>query len=77
MDPQLKKFITSTPLFLYEDLCRARARLFHSGRKAKKDRKIMDFWTSDGKIIVKDLKGVIKSVFSERDLSACFFKPLK
>ena len=42
-------------------------------RAAKRDGKIMDCWSHDGRIVVKDLKGKIGTVTSLVELQGCFY----
>ncbi|ELU01798.1 hypothetical protein CAPTEDRAFT_203166 [Capitella teleta] len=54
---------------VFEDLTRARASLAYEARKLKKDNRIDKIWTSDGKVIVKDLNGTIHLIRSLDDLT--------
>jgi hypothetical protein len=54
---------------VFEDLTRARASLAFQARKLKKEHKLESTWTFDGKVIVKDLKGVIHLIRSPEDLT--------
>ena len=59
-------------VFINEDLTRKRAKLFFAARKLKKEKKIADCWTSDGKIVAKFIKNnhsVITQIRSHDDLN--------
>ena len=60
-------------IYINEDLSKARAELLYLSRKAKRDNKVMDCWSYDGRIIVKDLKGKILTVASLAELKACCY----
>ena len=53
---------TNSKIFINEDLCKVRSQLLYTARQAKKRREIADCWSFDGRIIIKDLKGSIKSI---------------
>ena len=56
-------------IVINEDLTARRASLAYSTRQLKKLGKINDCWTSDGKIIIKDLANKIAQITSESDLT--------
>ena len=60
-------------IYLNEDLSKVRSELLFLSRKAKRGTKIMDCWSYDGRIVVKDLKGKISTVTSEKELITCFY----
>ena len=60
-------------IYLNEDLSKVRSELLFLSRKAKRGTKIMDCWSYDGRIVVKDLKGKISTVTSENELITCFY----
>ena len=50
------------PVFVNDDLTNRRAKLAFDCRKLKKEKKIADNWTYNGKVVVKDLTGKISEV---------------
>ena len=50
------------PVFVNDDLTNRRAKLAFDCRKLKKEKKIADTWTYNGKVVVKDLTGKISEV---------------
>ena len=50
---------TNPHVFINEDLTRTRAALSFTARQKKREGRIADTWTADGRIVVKDLKGTI------------------
>ena len=60
-------------IYLNEDLNKVRSELLFLSRKAKRGNKIMDCWSYDGRIVVKDLKGKISTVTSENELINRFY----
>lgn len=57
-------------IFINEDLTAARSALFFKARQMRKEKRITDCWTSDGKILVKTRRGTIKAVDSDDGLIA-------
>ena len=53
---------------VFEDLTRSRATLAYEARKLKKAGRLSNTWTSDGKIIIKDLHGKIHRVRTTDEL---------
>ena len=60
-------------IYINEDQSKIRSELSFLSRKAKLGAKIMDFWSYDGRIVVKDLRGKISAVPSENKLNTCFY----
>ena len=60
-------------IYINEDLSKIRSELLFLSRKAKLGTKIMDFWSYDRRIVVKDLRGKISTVPSENKLNTCFY----
>ena len=56
-------------IFINEDLTGRRAMLAHSTRTRKKDNKIVDCWTTNGNVMIKDLTNKIQQVRSDTDLA--------
>ena len=50
------------PVYANDDLTARRAKLAFECRKLKKDKKIADTWTYNGKVVIKDLTGKITEV---------------
>ena len=50
------------PVFVNDDLTNRRAKLAFDCRKLKKEKKIADTWTYNGKVAMKDLTGKISEV---------------
>ena len=57
-------------VYISEDLTQKRARLLFLCRTLKKQHKILDCWSYDGRIVIKDLKGTIKTVSRDDELNA-------
>lgn len=55
-------------IFLNEDLTKARSSLFRDARQFKREKKIIDCWTFDGTLLIKDLHGKIKTVQDRQHL---------
>ena len=55
-------------IYINEDLTKSRATLLYKARKAKKDKTILDCWTADGNILVKDWRGRVANIRHEEDL---------
>jgi exosome complex exonuclease DIS3/RRP44 len=58
-----------TNVFINEDLTKLRSHLLWVGRKMKKERKILDCWSFNGKILFKDNERRIKPIKSENDFN--------
>ena len=56
-------------VYMAEDLTQKRARLFYLTRNMKKQHNILDCWTYDGWIVIKDQHGKIRTVSSEDELN--------
>ena len=56
-------------IFINEDLTGRRAMLAHSTRTLKKDNKIVNCWTTNGNVMIKDLTNKIQQVRSDTDLA--------
>ena len=57
-------------VYVDEDLTRNRSLTLFKCRELKRQGRIQDAWTSDGKILVKDRSGKIRSITPDGDLSA-------
>ena len=55
-------------IYLNEDLTARRAKLAYDARQLKKAKKIVDCWSSYGKVIVKDSNNKIREIKSPSDL---------
>lgn len=55
-------------VFINEDLTKKRANLLYKARCKKKDGKISDCWTYDGRLVIKDKDSNIKNINHEREL---------
>ena len=56
-------------LYVNEDLTRRRATLAKKTRELKKEKKITDCWTYNGKVLVKIIDGTVKEIRADIDLS--------
>ena len=68
----LKEFNTShrdSPVFVNDDLTSRRAKIAFDCRSLKKQKKISDTWTFNGKILVKDLTNKVTEINSAAALS--------
>ena len=54
--------------FINEDLTRTRSYMLYKCRELKRQGRIQDTWSMDGKILVKDRLGKIRPVIGEGDL---------
>ena len=59
---ELKSYESDNPIYLNEDLTRKRYQVARQARALKKDKKIDDTWTYDGKIFVKLNDGITRVV---------------
>jgi len=50
---------TNPKVYINEDLTRTRANILYQARKLKKAKKILDCWSHDGNILIKNSKGTI------------------
>ena len=55
-------------IYINEDLTARRAKLTYDVRQLKRGKKILDCWTSYGKVVVKDTTGRIKEIKTPSDL---------
>ena len=60
---------TRPDVYISEDLTQMRSRLLYVARTIKRERKIQDCWSYDGRITIKDLNGKIRSINTESDLN--------
>ena len=58
----------SAQIFVNEDLTRRRTMLVYESRKLKQQKKITDCWTTNAKIMIKDLNNRIKEITYVNDL---------
>lgn len=65
---RLKKDQASKTIFINEDLTRPRAQLLFLARRLKRDKKISDCWTHDGKILIKNGHGKIVPINKKEQL---------
>ena len=63
-----KNRLDKSHIFINEDLTKPRARLLYLARQLKNQKKLQGAWSADGRILVKDNKGVIRTVVVENDL---------
>ena len=63
-----KREQTATGIFINEDLTKTRGSLLFEARKANKTNKIMDCWSSDGQIIIKNKASKIIPIHNSNDL---------
>ena len=64
-----REILSLFPLvFVNEDLTRARAKLLYKARQLKKRKLVLDAWSVDGRIVVKDKSGKMHYIRSEDDL---------
>lgn len=61
------KFKNSS-IFLNEDLTQCKATLLYKARQLKKKNIIADCWSYDGRILIKNSHGIIKTIKEEKDL---------
>lgn len=57
--------------FVNEDLTKKRNTLFFEARKLKRDKAVVDAWTSDGTVLVKDRRGKIRAINDLSDFELC------
>ena len=55
-------------VWINEDLTKSRAEMLWRARAAKKDRKIVDCWSSDGRIMIKKSGGEIVQIRRVSDI---------
>ena len=55
--------------YVNEDLTRKRSSVLFKCRELKRDGRIQDAWSSDGKIVIKDRGGRVRPISSESDLT--------
>ena len=56
-------------VYINEDLTRDRSRAYYKARCLKRQKKILDTWTSEGRIVVKDKSGKIIYIVNENELN--------
>ena len=56
-------------VFIHEDFTQPKAKLLYEGRKLKKNKQIIDCWTVDGRLVVKDCVRKIHMVVDITDLN--------
>ena len=56
-------------VFINEDLTRSRAKLLYLARCKKRERKVKDCWSYDGRICIRDLSNKIHYVTQENELN--------
>ena len=61
---------TMPDIYINEDLTRARATLLYKARKAKREKGIVDCWSFDGRIVIKDVRGKVHTIVNEVELAA-------
>ena len=61
-------------IFINEDLTKARSHLLWKARSYKRDKKINDCWTYDGRILIKDKKNKIIPITTISELSNIVFQ---
>lgn len=59
---------TNKKVFINEDLTKARSHLLWRSRQSKKEQKLLDCWTHDGNVLVKDKQGKITPIADEKQL---------
>ena len=59
---------SSEKLYINEHLTRERSRLFYSARQKVKDKTLLNAWTSDGRILVRDNNNKVHKIACEDDL---------
>lgn len=55
-------------IFINEDLTKFRSELFFKTRQLKKKQQIADCWTFDGRVLLKNSRGVVTAINSQDDL---------
>ena len=55
-------------IFIKEDLTKFRSELFFKTRQLKKKQQIADCWTFDGRVLLKNSRGVVTAINSQDDL---------
>ena len=61
---------TMPDIYINEDLTRARATLLCKARKEKCEKGIVDCWSFDGRIVIKDVRGKVHTIGNEVELAA-------
>ena len=64
---KLKNYQTSR-VFINEDLTRPRVQLLYEARQLKKTKQILDCWTHDGQVLIKNGHGRVCHINSKKDL---------
>ena len=60
---------TMPDIYINEDLTRAQATLLYKARKAKREKRIVDCWSFDGRIVMKDVRGKGHTIDNEVELA--------
>ena len=60
--------VTKWRIYINESLCKSRSNLLYQARKLKREKKILDAWTHDGNVKIKDIHNRIKSVDKLSDI---------
>ena len=60
--------VTKWRIYINEALCKSRSNLLYQARKLKRENKILDAWTFDGHVKIKDMHNRIKSIDKLSDL---------
>ena len=63
-----KKLLKEKKIFINEDLTKKRVKLLYKLRQLKKEKAILDCWTSDGQILIKTKRGQVQQINGEEDL---------
>lgn len=63
------KALDDKKIYINEDLTRPRARLLYLARQLKRQKKLKGAWSADGRILVMNNRGDVRSVVSENDLN--------
>ena len=64
LDPDIYQL----PVYFQDDLTARRAKMAYQARKCRNDKKILDTWVIDSKIMVKDLHNRIHQIRSPKDM---------
>ena len=70
-DSPYKSDLTAQRIFINEDLTRYRSNLLWKARQCKKNNGIIDCWSYDGRILIKNNNNKITSVQNEQELKSC------
>ena len=61
---------TMPHVYIHEDLTQSRATLLYKARQAKREHNIVDCWSFDGRIVIKDANNKIHTIKDENELMA-------